>query len=254
MLAILGAMEEEVALLRAEMSVASEAVHAGIAVARGDFRGTEITLAQCGIGKVNAAICTQMLVNLYQPDGLVFSGVAGGLLPNMRVGDLIAASHLIQFDIDLTAFGRRHGELPDSDRMIQSDATMVRQVSDAFDQVFDGAAEAPNLMIGTVVSGDRFIGDSETLRWLQREFGALATEMEGAAVGYTCQLNTLPFVVIRGLSDIADKNAPDDYRANLNTVCRHSFRLMEELIPMVGENLNAAAAATEEPSPVAAIA
>ncbi|MDP6474086.1 MAG: 5'-methylthioadenosine/adenosylhomocysteine nucleosidase [Alphaproteobacteria bacterium] len=241
MLAILGAMEEEVALLRSEMGAGSEAVHAGITVIRGDFRGTEIALAQCGIGKVNAAICTQMLVNLYRPDGLIFSGVAGGLLPNMRVGDLIAASHLIQFDIDLTAFGRRHGELPDRDRMIQSDATMVSQVADAFDEVYDGADEAPNLMIGTVVSGDRFIEDTETLRWLQREFGALATEMEGAAVGYTCQINDLPFVVIRTLSDTADESAPDDYRTNLTTVCRHSFRLMEELIPQVGNNLKAAA-------------
>lgn len=226
MLAILGAMEEEVALLAGEMQVEAEAVHAGISVFRGDFKGTEIALAQSGIGKVNAAICSQMLVDLYQPRALIFSGVAGGLLPNMRVGDLVAASHLIQFDIDLTAFGRRHGELPGSDRMIQSDAELVRRVSDSFDTVFANGAETPNLMIGTVVSGDKFIEDTETLRWLQREFGALATEMEGAAVGYTCQLNELPFVVIRGLSDTADESAPDDYRDNLQTVCKHSFRPM----------------------------
>ena len=189
MLAVMGAMEEEVALLRGEMQVTQESVHAGINVIRGDFKGTPIALAQCGIGKVNATICTQMLVDLYQPEGMIFSGVAGGLLPNMQVGDIVVASHLIQFDIDLTAFGRRHGELPDSDRMIQSDANMVSQTADCFDAVFEGEADAPNLMIGTVVSGDKFIEDSETLRWLQREFGALATEMEGAAVGYTCQLN-----------------------------------------------------------------
>lgn len=237
MLAILGAMEEEVALLRDEMQVESEAVHAGIPVFRGSFKGTQIALAQSGIGKVNATICTQILVDLYQPRGLIFSGVAGGLLPNMRVGDLVAASHLIQFDIDLTAFGRRHGELPDRDRMIQSDADMVHQVSESFDAVFEGETGAPNLMIGTVVSGDKFIEDTDTLRWLQREFGALATEMEGAAVGYTCQLNGLPFVVIRGLSDTADESAADNYRDNLDKVCRHSFRLMEHLIPVIGEAL-----------------
>ena len=237
MLAILGAMEEEVALLRDEMQVESEAVHAGIPVFRGSFKGTQIALAQSGIGKVNATICTQILVDLYKPRGLIFSGVAGGLLPNMRVGDLVAASHLIQFDIDLTAFGRRHGELPDRDRMIQSDADMVHHVSESFDAVFEGETGAPNLMIGTVVSGDKFIEDTDTLRWLQREFGALATEMEGAAVGYTCQLNGLPFVVIRGLSDTADESAADNYRDNLDKVCRHSFRLMEHLIPVIGEAL-----------------
>lgn len=99
---------------------------------------------------------------------------------------------MIQFDIDLTAFGRRHGELPDKDRMIQSDAGLVQKVADAFDAAFAEAAQAPNLMIGTVVSGDRFVADAAAVRWLQREFGALATEMEGAAVGYTCQLNACP--------------------------------------------------------------
>jgi adenosylhomocysteine nucleosidase len=231
MLAVLGAMEEEVTLLGAEMAVRSETTHAGIVVTRGDFKGADIALAQCGIGKVNAAICTQVLADLYRPDALIFSGVAGGLLPNMAVGDLVLASHLIQFDIDLTAFGRRHGELPDKDRMIQSDPNLVQLVTGAYDEAFAEEADAPNLMIGTVVSGDRFIEDSESLRWLQREFGALATEMEGAAVGYTCQLNDLPFVVIRGLSDTADESAPGDFKANLETVCRHSFRLMERLIP-----------------------
>lgn len=231
MLAVIGAMEEEVQLLRAEMSGVSEARHADILVTKGDFKGSEIALAQCGIGKVNAAICTQMLINLYRPEALVFSGVAGGLLPNMQVGDLVIASHLIQFDIDLTAFGRRHGELPDADRMIQSDPGLVEKTADAFDLAFNGSAGDPNLMIGTVVSGDRFVEDTKTLRWLQREFGALATEMEGAAVGYTCQLNAVPFVVIRGLSDTANESAPDDFKSNLETVCRHSYRLMEQLIP-----------------------
>jgi adenosylhomocysteine nucleosidase len=231
MLSVIGAMEEEVTRLRGGMTVAGEATHAGIVVTRGDFRGADITVAQCGIGKVNATICTQMLVDLYRPDALIFSGVTGGLLPNMRIGDMIVASHLIQFDVDLTAFGRRHGELPDKDRMIHSDPELVQKATAAFDAAFADDADAPNLMIGTVVSGDRFVQDSKTLRWLQREFAALATEMEGAAVGYTCQINNLPFVVIRGLSDTANESAPEDFDANLKIVCRHSFRLMEHLIP-----------------------
>ncbi len=126
MLAVLGAMDQEVALMRAGMSVVGEATHADIVVTRGRFEGADIALAQCGVGKVNAAICPQMLIDLERPEALIFSGVAGGLLPNMAVGDLVVASHLIQFDIDLTAFGRRHGELPDKDRMIQSDAGLVQ--------------------------------------------------------------------------------------------------------------------------------
>jgi len=238
MLAVVGAMEEEVTLIRDRMAISSEAVHAGITVYRGDFDATDIVLAQCGIGKVNAAICTQMLIDLYFPTKLIFSGVAGGLMANMQVGDLIVASHLIQFDVDLTAFGRRHGELPDRDRMIQSDPDLVQKATAAFDEVFDGGTwegeTKPNLMIGTVVSGDKFVKDSDTLKWLQREFAALATEMEGAAVGYTCQLSDLPCVIIRGLSDTADENASDDLKSNLEIVCTHSFALMEKLIPAAG--------------------
>ncbi|MEK9726314.1 MAG: 5'-methylthioadenosine/S-adenosylhomocysteine nucleosidase, partial [Rhodospirillaceae bacterium] len=164
MLAVIGAMDQEVALIRAAMQVTDEAVHAGITVSRGSFDGVDIALAKCGIGKVNAAICTQMLIDLYAPEKLLFSGVAGGLMANMRAGDLIVASHLIQFDVDLTAFGRRHGELPDVDRMIQSDPALVRAAADAFDAAFDGAENPPSLMLGTVVSGDTFVKDSETLK------------------------------------------------------------------------------------------
>ena len=200
---------------------------------RGTFKGVEIALAQCGIGKVNAIICTEMLIDLYKPDTLIFTGVAGGLLPNMQVGDLVIAIHLIQYDMDLTAFGRRHGEVPGQGRMVESDPTLVVKCTDAFDNAFDGVDKAPNLMLGTVVSGDHFISDTKTLRWLQREFAALATEMEGAAVGYTCHLNALPFVVVRGLSDTAGESASNDFEANLHIVCRNSYQLLEHLIPLM---------------------
>ena len=234
MLAVIGAMADEVDLLAGEMTIAGRQLHAGIEVVRGEFRGVDLVLARCGIGKVNATICTQMLIDRYGPDALIFSGVAGGLLPNMRIGDLVVASHLIQYDMDLTAFGRRHGELSGENRMIESDPELVQKAAAAFDTAFPDPASAPSLMLGTVVSGDRFIQDNETLRWLQREFSALATEMEGAAVGYTCALNGLPLVVVRGLSDTAGDSASDDFAANLSAVCRNCFRLLEVLIPAIG--------------------
>lgn len=231
MLAVLGAMDEEVSLLREAMEGTHEAVHAGITVCRGTFGGADIVLAKCGIGKVNATICTQMLIDRYEPTELVFTGVAGGLLPNMRVGDLVIGSHLIQYDMNLTAFGRRHGEVPGQDRVVESDPELVRKCTVAFDAAFEGEDDAPNLVLGTIVSGDRFVADSETLRWLQREFSALATEMEGAAVGYTCKLNDVPFVVVRGLSDTAGEQASNDFAENLHLVSVNSFRFLKHLIP-----------------------
>jgi adenosylhomocysteine nucleosidase len=235
MLAVIGAMKEEIDLIKAAMTVSAPQTHAGIATLRGEFGGIDIVLAQCGIGKVNATICTQMLIDRFQPSALVFSGVAGGLLANMRVGDVVIASHLIQYDMDLTAFGRRHGEIPGQDnRMIESDPGLVQMAADAFDTAFPAAADGPSLMLGTVVSGDRFISDQKTLCWLQREFSALATEMEGAAVGYTCGVNGVPFVIIRALSDTASETASGDFAANLHRVCMNSFRLLECLIPLIG--------------------
>jgi adenosylhomocysteine nucleosidase len=231
MLGVIGAMTEEVQLMRAVMEDVKISTHAQTEFIQGTYKGAEIALAQSGIGKVNATICTQILIDLYQPKKLIFSGVAGGLLPNMRVGDIIIASHVVQYDMDLTAFGRRRGETPGRDRLIECDPDLVGRATTAYDTVYDGVDGAPNLMLGTVASGDRFVQDTETLRWLQREFAALATEMEGAAFGYTCHLNGLPFVVIRALSDGSGETATGDFEDNLHQACQNSFHLMDQIIP-----------------------
>lgn len=231
MLGVIGAMSEEVQLLLGELSEVKESVHAGITVSQGDYKGTKIALAQSGIGKINATICTQMLIDLFKPEKLVFSGVAGGLLPNMQAGDIIIASHVVEYDMDLTAFGRRHGETPGRERMIECEPDLVGKATKAFDEAFEGIKGAPNLMLGTIASGDTFVQDREKLRWLQREFAALATEMEGAAFGHTCKLNDLPFVVIRALSDSSSDSASEDFEANLHRACQNSFQLMNRMIP-----------------------
>ncbi|MDP6830704.1 MAG: 5'-methylthioadenosine/adenosylhomocysteine nucleosidase [Alphaproteobacteria bacterium] len=230
MLGVIGAMSEEVQLMLSEMRDIQQTVHADITVTQGNYKGTDIALAQSGIGKVNATICTQMLIDIYKPKKLVFSGVAGGLLPNMRAGDIIIASHVVQYDMDLTAFGRRHGETPGRERLIECDPDLVGKATAAFDAAFDGVDGGPNLMLGTIASGDRFIQDTGTQRWLQREFAALAAEMEGAAVGYTCYLNGLPFAVIRALSDASSESASDDFEQNLHNACQNTYHLMDRMI------------------------
>ncbi|MBT4965082.1 MAG: 5'-methylthioadenosine/adenosylhomocysteine nucleosidase [Alphaproteobacteria bacterium] len=236
MLGVIGAMTEEVQLMRAQMTDVTTSTHAQTEFMQGTYKGTEIALAQSGIGKVNATICTQIMIDLFKPKKMVFSGVAGGLLPNMRVGDIIVASHVVQYDMDLTAFGRRHGESPGRDRLIECDPDLVGRATAAFDAAYDTVLtnndfQPPSLMLGTVASGDRFVQDTDTLRWLQREFAALATEMEGAAFGYTCHLNGLPFAVIRALSDGASETATGDFEDNLHKACQKSFHLMDKLIP-----------------------
>ncbi len=238
MLGVIGAMSEEVQLLLGQLSDGKESIHAGITVTTGNYKGTDIALAQSGIGKVNATICTQMMIDLFKPYKLVFSGVAGGLLPNMQAGDIIIASHVVEYDMDLTAFGRRHGETPGRERLIECDPDLVGKATAAFDNAFEGVEGAPNLMLGTIASGDTFVQDRDKLRWLQREFAALATEMEGAAFGQTCRLNGLPFVVIRALSDSSSDSASEDFEANLHRACQNSFELMDLMIPMALSDWN----------------
>ena len=232
MLGVIGAMGEEVQLLLNQMTDVKTSVHAEISVTKGSYKGTEIALAQSGIGKVNATICTQMLIDLYQPAKLVFSGVAGGLLPNMRAGDILVASHVVQYDMDLTAFGRRRGETPVRDRLIECHPDLVGKATAAFDAAFDDFEDAPNLMLGTIASGDKFVQGKDMQRWLQREFAALAAEMEGAAFGYTCHANGLPFAVIRALPDSSGETVSDDFEENLQAACRNSFQLMDRMIPI----------------------
>lgn len=232
MLGVIGAMTEEVQLMLNEVADQKQSVHAEVTVTQGTYKGVEIALAQSGIGKVNATICTQMLIDLFKPEKLILSGVAGGLLPNMRAGDVIVASHVVQYDMDLTAFGRRHGETPGRDRLIECNPDLVAKATAAFDTAFEDVEDGPNLMLGTIASGDRFVQDKDMLRWLQREFAALATEMEGAAFGHTCSLNGLPFAVIRTLSDGSGSSASDDFENNLHRACVNSFQLMDQMIPI----------------------
>lgn len=203
MLGVIGAMGEEVQPLLNQMTDVRTSVHAEISVTKGSYK---IALAQSGIGRVNATICTQMLIDLYQPAKLVFSGVAGGLLPNMRAGDIIVASYVVQYDMDLTAFGRRRGETPGRDRLIECHPDLVGKATAAFDAAFDDFEDAPNLMLGTIASGDKFVQGKAMQRWLQREFAAL--------------------------SDSSGETASDDFEENLQAAYRNSFQLMDRMIPI----------------------
>lgn len=211
MIGIMGALDEEVNLICSQLKAPEKKEKAGIIFHRGRLGAEEVTIVQCGVGKVNAAICTQILIDVFHCRKIIFAGVAGALLMGLTQGDVVISSHAVQFDIDLTAFGRRHGELADHDRLIEADADMVQAATHAFDQLTKDMDTPPALMVGTIVSGDSFISDPETIKWLQREFSAACTEMEGGAVGYTCKINQIPYVIIRIISDSAGKEAAEEF-------------------------------------------
>ena len=125
-------------------------------------------MTQSSVGKVNAIICTQTLIGLYKPEILLSTVVAGGSLRNIQAGDVIVASHVVHYDMDLAAFGHLHGKTPGRDRLIECDPDLVAEATQAFGSAFDSQKGGPNLMLGTIVSGDRSIQNIDMLLWLQR--------------------------------------------------------------------------------------
>jgi len=230
MIGIIGALEEETKLICADIDNGVLREKTIFTFVRGRLEGQDVVVVKCGVGKVNAALCTQILLDEYACDFIIFCGVAGALLPGLRQGDIVVSSHAVQFDVDLTAFGRRHGETPDADRMIEADPQLVKNITDAFDDIKDSLEGSPNLIVGTIVSGDRFISDPETIKWLQREFGAACTEMEGGALGYTCHINRVPFAIIRAISDSADSEAAQHFSVFLESSSRVLHRLIKAAI------------------------
>ncbi len=215
MIGIMGALDEEIDLVCSGLVNRKTTEKAQIVFHTGFIGETEVTVAKCGVGKVNAAICTQILIDRFNAEKIIFGGVAGSLLPGLRQGSVVISSHTVQFDIDLTAFGRRRGEIADHERLIEADRELLTAATSAFDEM-ENPDNATAMMVGTIVSGDRFISDPETIKWLQREFGAACTEMEGGSVGYTCKINQIPFIIIRVISDSAGGDAPDQFSSFLS--------------------------------------
>ncbi len=230
MIGIMGALEEEVSLYISKAEIETFETYAGMKFYRGKLGEESVVIVQTGVGKVNAAIAAQILVDRYNIDRMIFTGLAGALVPYLQQGDLVVANYLVQYDVDLTAFGHRVGEVPSVGRMIEADSEMLKQVTDAYDVVFAGMSNRPQMIVGTVVSGDRFISDRKTIAWLQREFGAVATEMEGAAVAQVCQMNDKPFLVIRTISDSAAEDAPEEFESALKSAPENAFNLLQNLL------------------------
>jgi len=239
MIGLIGAMAEEVSLFKENMEDIKSLNYARMDYMTGYLKEQNVVLLQSGIGKVNATIGTQIMIDRFEVDQIIFTGLAGTLVPHLTRGDVVVSNYVVQYDFDLTAFGRRHGELPDVGRMIEADPRMVKLACYAFDDNFKYMKGSPQLVVGTIASGDRFVSDPRKIEWLQREFGAVATEMEGAAVGYACHLNEVPFVILRTISDTAGSDAKDEFESYLKDACNNSFRIVSSILEAVSHKTSA---------------
>ena len=205
---IIGAMDSEVDNLIARMDGPSVTVYARRQFVTGQLAGKDVVVVKSGIGKVAAAITAQMLIDRFGVGALLNTGMAGGLDPRLAVKDLVVATGALQHDFDLTAFGHVKGFLTGEDdqkpTVFAADPTLVDKALAAAAQVLPEGSKA---ITGLVASGDVFVDDSALKATLRDDFGAAAAEMEGAAIAQAAVANSIPFAILRTISDLAEQDA-----------------------------------------------
>lgn len=214
-IAVICAMEEELQSILKSLNInAKSKKNNHFIIYEANYKNKHLILILSGIGKVNSAIATQYLINIYSPDIIINIGVAGNLSDDLTFGDVVIANDLIQYDVDATAFDYPLGQIPRMNIFsFESDKLLLKLASKNYNHNYKKS-------IGRIVSGDRFIHDPLQAEFLKKHFNALACDMEGAAIAHTAYLNKIPFIVIRALSDNAGLN---------NNSAKHSFLELKEM-------------------------
>ena len=206
-LGIIGAMAVEVAALKEKMESMTVTEKAGMEFYDGVLEGLPAVVVQCGVGKVNAAMCAQILCDCFGVTHLVNTGIAGSLNADLDIGDLVVSRDAMYHDFDCVHFGYEMGRVPGMDVVaFPADETMMGYAFAAAESVNPG-----HTRMGRVASGDLFVAEKAAKERIIQKTGALCTEMEGAAIAQTAYRNRVPFVILRAISDKADDSAEMDY-------------------------------------------
>ncbi len=224
---IIGAMDEEVSILKESMEVEKVVNKASMDFYQGKLSNKEVVIVRSGIGKVNAAVCTQILVSEFGVSSVINTGVAGSLRNEINIGDIVLSDDALQHDMDATGFGYEPGIIPRMDvSVFKADERLVNLAKEVNEAVNTDIAT----FVGRVVSGDQFISDKEKKQYLISQFDGFCTEMEGAAIAQTAYLNNIPYLVIRAISDKADNSAEMDYSEFERKAIEHTVKLVTELV------------------------
>lgn len=228
-LGIICAMQEEIDPLLLKLKKETKIKKANMVFYSGKINGLNTVLVVSGIGKVNAAICTQILIDDFKITHVINSGVAGGVKKEIKPLDVVIGTSLIQHDMDATAFGNSLGEIPRlSKTNFDSDPNLINLAYEA-----SLKNDSYKTYKGIIVTGDQFINDKEKVASLYKNFNALACEMEGASIAQTAFLNNIPFLVIRAISDNANSGASMDFDKFKNKAAINSLKIIEEIIKVL---------------------
>ncbi len=222
---IIGAMDKEIELLKSALHNMQTHTFGQMTVYTGELSGKRVCLSLSGIGKVNAAIATTLLIQYFTPDVVINTGSAGGLATGLAVGDVVIGTETAHHDVNVTAFGYVHGQVPRLPARFASDTALI--------ELAQSAAAAQNLPVrtGLIVSGDQFISDETVRDNIIAHFpDAQVVEMEAAAIAQTCAVLNTPFVIVRAVSDTADGAAAVSFETFLETAAVSSANMVRHLI------------------------
>ncbi|MBS4176254.1 5'-methylthioadenosine/S-adenosylhomocysteine nucleosidase [Lederbergia citrea] len=228
-IAIIGAMEEEVTLLRDKLENKSTETIGGCEFISGMIDNKETILLRSGIGKVNAAMSTAILMEKYKPDVVINTGSAGGYNPNLKVGDLVISTEVRHHDVDVTAFGYEYGQVPQLPPAFKADTALIDTAKAAARKL-----EGIQVVTGLIATGDSFMNDPEKVEFVRGKFVELqAVEMEGAAIAQVAHQFNVPFVIIRSLSDIAGQESHISFDQFLEKAAVNSANLVLEIVKRI---------------------
>ena len=224
---IIGAMDEEVRQLKEKMTNVQVRTKASMEFYSGNLFEKDIVVVRSGIGKVNAAICTQILIDEFQVEAVFNTGIAGSLKNEINIGDIVLSTDAVQHDMDVTSFGHGYGVIPRMETSIFPADQELRMLAKA---VCEEVNPEIKVYEGRVVSGDQFIDDKNKKKWIANQFQGSCTEMEGAAIAQAAYLNKIPFLIVRAISDKADDSANMDYYEFEAQAIDHTVKLMTGII------------------------
>ncbi|OIJ12437.1 5'-methylthioadenosine/S-adenosylhomocysteine nucleosidase [Anaerobacillus alkalilacustris] len=227
---IIGAMDEEIRLFKESIELKEEVVKATITFYVGIFKGKDVVICKSGVGKVNAAITTQLLIDHFSVSKIIFTGVAGAVDHDLNIGDIVISTSAVQHDLDASALGFKKGEVPmfDYSSDFPADVELIELAQQA-SSCFEGV----NVVTGRVLSGDQFIADHKKVEELGKVFKGKCVEMEGASVAHVAMLNNIPFVVIRSMSDKANGEANVNFTEFTNLASERSYTIVQNMLEKI---------------------
>ena len=226
-IAIMGAMPEEISPLLEKMDHYKKVEYARNSYYLAEYKGMELVIAYSKIGKVFAALTATTMIEKFGAKQLLFSGVAGAINPDLKIGDLIVATKLCQHDLDITAFGHPYGYVPEGSVYVESDASLRTIAQKVAEQ------KSLHLREGIIATGDQFVADPQRKEWIGQTFKADALEMEGGSVAVVCDSLGVPFFILRAISDSADMDAGFNFDEFLESSAKESADFVLSMLDLM---------------------